>query len=101
MMRVSPGLRMDPTGDGRTNRIVDSRSAQGGCVNFYVDNFPYPEMTPGDIDNFVRPDEVVAVEVYHGSETPAQFVKAGQSSCATIVVWTVARIRDDKPARKP
>lgn len=94
VMRVAPGLRITPTGDGRTYTIQDARNATGGCVNYYVDNTPWQQMTPGDIDDFVRPSEVVAVEVYHGSETPPQFSPPGQSGCATIVVWTVARIRD-------
>jgi carboxypeptidase family protein len=94
VMRVAPGLRITPTGDGRTYVIQDSRNATGGCVNYYVDNTPWQQMSPGDIDNFVRPSEIVAVEVYHGSETPPQFSPPGQSGCATIVVWTVARIHD-------
>lgn len=92
VMRVAPGLRMDPTGNGRTYKIVDSRVSQGGCVNFYVDNQEWTEMTPGDIDDYIQPSEVVAVEVYHGAGTPPQFTKAGQSSCATIVVWTQAKV---------
>jgi hypothetical protein len=83
---------MQPTGDGRTNVIRDSRNQQNGCVNFYVDGSPYQEMTPGDIDDYVRPDEVVAVEVYHGTETPPQFTPPGASGCATIVIWTQARV---------
>ncbi|MFI5229190.1 MAG: carboxypeptidase regulatory-like domain-containing protein [Gemmatimonadales bacterium] len=92
VLRVSPGLIMQPTGDGRTNVIRDSRNQQNGCVNFYVDGSPYQEMTPGDIDDYVRPDEVVAVEVYHGTETPPQFTPPGASGCATIVIWTQARV---------
>ena len=94
VMRVAPGLRVTPTGDGRTYVIQDARNATGGCVNFYVDGTFWQQMTPGDIDDFVRPNEVVAVEVYHGSETPPQFSPPGQSGCATIVAWTVARIHD-------
>ena len=48
-------------------------------MNYYVDGTPWQTMTPGDIDNFVRPDELVAVEVYHGSKTPPQFQTPGQS----------------------
>jgi hypothetical protein len=40
----------------------------------------------------VRPDELVAVEIYHGSETPPQFQKAGQSGCAAVVAWTQAKV---------
>lgn len=92
VMRVAPGLRVSPTGNGRDYVITDSRVAQGGCVTFYVDGVEWQEMSPGDIDQYVRPDEMVAVEVYHGSNTPPQFQKPGQSSCASIVVWTQAKV---------
>jgi hypothetical protein len=92
VMRVAPGLRVSPTGDGRTYVIEDARSASNGCVNFYVDGTQWQSLTPGDIDDYVRPSELVAVEVYHGSNTPPQFTPPGQSGCATIVAWTQAKI---------
>jgi hypothetical protein len=102
VMRIDPGLRISPAGDGRTYVITDARNATGGCVNVYVDGTYWEPMSPGDIDSYVRPNEMVAVEVYHGSETPPQFTKPGQSSCATIVVWTLARARPrDSNAKKP
>jgi hypothetical protein len=94
VMRVAPGLKVVPLGDGRTYVITDSRNPAGnGCVNFYVDGTRWTEITPGDIDTYVRPDELVAVEIYHGSETPPQYTTPGMSSCATVVAWTRARIR--------
>jgi hypothetical protein len=80
--------------------ITDSRSSSNGCVNYYVDGTLWQTMSPGDIDDFVRPNELVAVEVYHGSQAPPQFSPPGQSSCATIVAWTVAKVRP-KAERKP
>jgi hypothetical protein len=103
VMRVSPGLRITPTGDGRTQVITDSRNAANGCVNFRVDGQPWTQMEPGDIDTYVQPSDVVAVEVYHGSETPAEFQTAGSSGCATVVVWTRAKtltILNDKKKKK-
>jgi hypothetical protein len=103
VMRISPGLRIQPSGDGRTSVITDSRSASNGCVNYYVDDMPWTTMTPGDIDDYVRPNEIVAVEVYHGAGTPPKYQQAGQSSCAVIVVWTQAKMstianrKDKKP----
>lgn len=92
VMRVAPGIRVTPTGNGRDYVISDSRVAQGGCVAFYVDGVEWQEMSAGDIDQYVRPDEMVAVEVYHGANTPPQFTKPGGSSCMSIVVWTQAKV---------
>jgi hypothetical protein len=100
VMRIAPGLRISPTGDGRTYVIQDSRSASNGCVNYYVDGTLWQTLQPGDIDQYVRPQEMVAVEVYHGSQTPPQFTPAGQGSCATIVVWTVAKVRPNNNSTK-
>ena len=93
-LRVVPGIRVQPSGDGTGSQVItSSRDATGmGCVNFYVDGTPWQQQFPGDIDNFVRSDEVAAIEVYNGSQTPAQFQTAGQSSCTTIVVWTKWRV---------
>ena len=78
VMRVAPGLKVMPLGDGRTYVITDSRNPAGnGCVNFYVDGTRWTEITPGDVSTFVRPDELVAIEIYHGSETPPQYTTAG------------------------
>ena len=100
VMRVAPGLRISPTGDGRTYVIQDSRSASNGCVNYYVDGTFWQTLQPGDIDSYVRPAEMVAVEVYHGSQTPPQFTPAGQGGCATIVVWTIAKVRPNNNSTK-
>ena len=71
-------------------------------MNYWVDNTPWEEMTPGDIDGFVRPNEIVAIEVYNGSQAPPQYTKPGQGGCAAIVVWTVARVRPKAdPRRRP
>ena len=99
-MRIDPSLRVTPTGDGRTYRISDARNAAGGCVNFWVDGSPWEEMTPGDIDGFVRPQEIVAIGVYSGSTAPPNFQKAGQSSCTSIVIWTQARVRSNSNTKR-
>jgi hypothetical protein len=67
-------------------------------VNYVVDGSPWVSMSPGDIDGFLLPSNVGAIEVYHGSETPAEFQIPGQSGCATIVVWSKWRI--DRSAHK-
>ena len=99
VMRTAPGLRISPAGDGRSYVITDARSSGNGCVNYYVDGTPFQSLAAGDIDQYIRPDELVAIEVYHGSSTPPQFQSAGQTSCATIVVWTIAKVKPPKSGR--
>jgi len=55
------------------------------CVAYIVDGTPYLEMTRGDIDTFVRPEEVGAIEVYQPGETPLQYGSAPQPTSAMIV----------------
>jgi len=59
---------------------------------FYVDGSPWQQQFPGDLDTFVRPDEIAAIEVYSGTTAPVQFTTAGQSGCTTVVIWTERRI---------
>lgn len=86
-LRTVPNLRIVPMGGGRSV-ITDSRDPVSGCVNIYVDNMRWREMSPGDIDDFVNPSEVRAIESYTATNVPAQFQAAGASACATVVVWT-------------
>jgi hypothetical protein len=54
----------------------DYLAGSGGassCVGYVVDGAPYVEMTRGDINTFVRPEEVGAIEVYQPREAPAQY----------------------------
>jgi hypothetical protein len=95
------GLKVSPVGNGRDYAVSDARNATGGCVNYFVDGFPWQEMSPGDINNFVRPDETVAVEVYHGSNTPPQFQTSGQTSCVSIVIWTQGKVSTMSKKKKP
>ena len=72
--------------------ITSTRSAQGnGCVTMYVDGAAWQQLEPGDLDSFVQPGEVAAIEVYSGSSVPPQFSTPGQS-CASVVVWTKTRV---------
>ena len=90
-LRTAPGIRVVPAGNGRS-AIANSRDPVNGCVTTWVDNVRWREMSPGDLDDFVMPSEVRAIEVYSSSNSPPQFQMAGSSSCATVVVWTTRYI---------
>jgi hypothetical protein len=53
-----------------------------------VDGSRWQQLQPGDLDAFVRPEEVAAIEVYPGGSTmPVEFQTSG-ADCAAVVVWT-------------
>jgi hypothetical protein len=92
IFRTVPGLRVSSTPEGDV--VGSSRNAGGNdCVQYYVDDMPWQSAEPGDINQFVNANEVVAVEVYQGPSVPAQYSR-GMGGCTTIVLWTRFKIRD-------
>jgi hypothetical protein len=90
ILRTTPGIRVQEQ-NGQA-MISSSRSSSGnGCVTMFVDGAQWQQLEPGDLDSFVQPGEVAAIEVYSGSATPAQFTTPGQD-CASVVVWTKTRV---------
>jgi hypothetical protein len=90
VLRTAPGIKITQS-MGR-NFIENSRDPVRGCVNIWVDGTMWQQMEPGDIDDFVKPWELGAIEVYSSSSTPVEFQKAGQGGCATVVAWTTRRL---------
>lgn len=91
VMRIAPGVRVVQAGNGR-QAITSSRDPGGGCVNIWVDGSQWQQMEPGDVDDFVKPFELGAVEVYSGTNTPPEYAPAGRGNCVTIVAWTKRRL---------
>lgn len=92
ILRRVPSLRVNSSSDGE---VVSSSRGVGGsdCVQYFVDDMPWQSVEAGDINQFVNANEVVAVEVYQATNTPAQYSRAG-GGCTTIVLWTRFKIRD-------
>jgi hypothetical protein len=88
---TTPGLQVDYT-SGQNPTLKSSRG--GGCVNYFVDGIQYKEQSPGDINDYMRPTEIEATEVYNSEETPGEFQSAGSTSCTTILIWTKTRVAD-------
>jgi hypothetical protein len=89
VVRMAPGVRVMPY--GQRNVIVNSRDPNG-CVNIWVDGNQWQSMEPGDIDDYVKPYEIGAIEVYSSSQAPAEFQGGRGASCSTLVVWTFRRL---------
>ncbi|HEX9483426.1 MAG TPA: TonB-dependent receptor plug domain-containing protein, partial [Gemmatimonadaceae bacterium] len=91
LLRTIPGIRVSST-NGQAQVYSTRTASQDGCVTIYVDGAPWSSLEPGDLDSFVRPNEVAAIEVYNGTSVPPQFTTPGQS-CASVVVWTKTRVQ--------
>ncbi|PYP80874.1 MAG: hypothetical protein DMD35_03455 [Gemmatimonadetes bacterium] len=87
LLTTTPGIRVEGS-MGRMS-ITPTRSVGGrGCVNVFIDGSRWQQLEAGDLDAFVRPNEVAAIEVYPGGGSmPVEFQSAG-GDCAAVVVWT-------------
>jgi len=95
ILRRVPSLKIvsTPTGDVVTSSRGVTSFGSDPCVQYYLDDMPWMSATPGDINQFVNGNEVVAVEVYAGPSVPAQYTR-GMQDCTTVVLWTKFKIRD-------
>ncbi len=91
ILRRVPGLRV-LTGPNGEPVISSTRDLGSSCVDYWIDDVPFVELDPGDINSFVNGGEIVAAEVYQSGTAPAQYTRNG-GSCTTIVLWTRFRIR--------
>jgi len=87
LLTTAPMLRQTSAGS-RTIVTGRGNGLGGGCVNWFVDNIPW---MGGGIEDFVRPDEIAAIEVYSSGFTPGEFIRA--TSCETVVIWTKQKVR--------
>jgi hypothetical protein len=91
ILRRVPGLHVGYGSHGEAV-VSSSRDIRGSCVDYWVDDVPFVEINPGEINYFVNGGEIVAAEVYQSGTAPAEYTRNG-GSCTTIVLWTRFRIR--------
>ena len=100
VLRMAPGISIQRQGDKQF--ITDSKDPVNGCVNIWIDGTQWQQLEAGDVDDFLPPGDVGALEVYSNGSTPAQFEGIARGSCSTVVVWTSRRLdRDKERNRKP
>lgn len=80
LLRPLPGVRLVPTATyGNTVYF------RGGCTpDLWLDGTQVGSTS--DIDSFLRPEDLEAVEIYRGPELPGEF---GTNLCGAIVAWTL------------
>ena len=55
--------------------------------NLFLDGMRMPLAGVNDLNSFLRPDDLVGVEIYPAGTVPAQF-DPGLTGCGSIVLWT-------------
>jgi hypothetical protein len=79
LLRPIPGVRLVPTAT-----LGYEVYFRGGCTpDLWMDGAHVGSTT--DIDSFIRPEDLDAVEVYRGPDLPGEF---GTNLCGAIVAWT-------------
>jgi hypothetical protein len=97
LMTTVPGLRVQGT-MGRMFISSTRTAGRAGCVTIFVDGSKWQQLEAGDLDSFIKPDEVAAIEVYQtGSVTPVEFTTGG-ADCSSVVIWTKQNV--NRPTRK-
>jgi hypothetical protein len=90
ILRRVPGL--DISYDVQGEVVSSAREGNSTCVQYFLDDIPFVEAMPGDINNFVNGLEIVALEAYQENNVPVQYIRNGRS-CTTILLWTKFKIR--------
>ncbi|MCY7380672.1 MAG: carboxypeptidase regulatory-like domain-containing protein [Gemmatimonadaceae bacterium] len=88
IFRTVSGVRVQYDADRFDSRILMRGAVDGWCAPvIYIDGRQMNTLSADEIDTWMRPDDIVGIEVYAGAGMPAQF-EQGMSACGTIVIWT-------------
>ena len=97
VLRRVPGMELEARNNQfGTHYSVESARTQGvsggrGCeVLYYLNGVAFPLVGNLEINSYIRPDDVAAVEIYNGaSQIPPQFNSTTENArCGVVVIWT-------------
>jgi len=106
VLRRVPGVQVQPVagpfGPNDVIRMSRTTGVTGGrpCpVLFYMNGTPFPVTGDISINQYVVPEDVIAIEVYNGtSQVPPQFQSNQLNArCGVIAIWTRGGNEDDRP----
>jgi hypothetical protein len=63
----------------------------GPCVAYVIDGHAFLESEEGELDEYVHPNDVGAIEIYQENEVPRSLAGT-HNDCINIVIWTKARL---------
>ena len=110
VLRRVPGVILQPAAGSfgsndmvRMNRTTGVTGSRNCPVLFYINGMPMQIIGDMSIDQYVAPQDVVAMEVYSGSsQTPPEFQSSLLNSrCGVIVIWTRVGESSEEPPPPP
>ena len=95
MLSQLPGLRSNQ------GSLASSRGTDA-CVTVLVDGVLWrDDATTGSIQDYVRPEELEAIELYGSMAAPSEFAVPAFSGCQVLLLWTNRKIHPAKTAKPP
>ena len=106
VLRRVPGVILQPAAGSfgsndmvRMNRTIGVTASRNCPVLFYINGMPLQVSGDMSINQYIAPEDVVAMEVYNGSsQIPPEF-QSGllNSRCGVIVIWTKVGESSEEP----
>lgn len=88
LFRTMPGVRTVVDDLGNTRLTVRGGAGLDECEpTLFLNGMAMYGVDTFELDAFVKPKEIMGIEVYTGISVPGRF-QTGQSACGAIVIWT-------------
>lgn len=87
IFRSVPGLFLDRTMDAQEKVMMRGVFEDRCEPAIYINGQWMNGVTSGDLDGFIRPNEIAGIEVYTAGQVPTQF-QPGLGGCGSLVFWT-------------
>ena len=87
IFRSVPGLFLDRTMDAEEKVMMRGLFEDRCEPAIYINGQWMNGLTSGDLDGFIRPNDIAGIEVYMAGQVPAQF-QPGLGGCGSLVFWT-------------
>ena len=87
VFRSVPGLYLDRTMDAEAKVMMRGVFEDRCEPAIYINGQWMNGLTSGDLDGFIRPNDIAGIEVYMAGQVPAQF-QPSLGGCGSLVFWT-------------
>jgi hypothetical protein len=87
ILRIAHGVFVERSTDGDTMLSMSGMFTERCAPAVYIDDHRFQNFTADDVDEYVKPNRIMGIEVYTRGATPPQF-EPGLSGCGAIVIWT-------------